>query len=48
MDIILERDQLRRLAHDAGMTIPEWIEYSQKAQIYLNAGEVLRAKGRAA
>jgi hypothetical protein len=36
-----ERDQLHRLARDAGMSIPQWVEYSLKSQIYRNAEELL-------
>ena len=39
-----ERDQLEKLAAKAGMTVTEWIEYSQKAQIYHNAKEILMGK----
>lgn len=36
-----ERQQLEKLAAKAGMTVAEWIEYAQKAQIYHNAQELL-------
>ena len=39
-----ERTQLESLAAKAGMTVSEWIEFSQKAQIYHNALERLTGK----
>ena len=39
-----ERAQLETLANKAGMTVSEWIEFSQKAQIYHNAKEILTGK----
>ena len=36
-----ERRQLEKLAEQAGMTVAEWVEYAQKAQIYHNAAELL-------
>lgn len=39
-----ERTQLEALADKAGMTVSEWIEFSQKAQIYHNAQEILAGK----
>lgn len=39
-----ERAQLERFAKTAGMTMKEWLEYAQKAQIYRNAKEVLKTK----
>jgi phage gp16-like protein len=41
-----ERHQLEQLAAKAGMTVAEWVEYAQKAQIYHNAQE--RLTGNAA
>ena len=42
-----ERSQLEALAKKAGMTVGEWIEFSQKAQIYHNAQEILTGKDAA-
>ena len=39
-----ERSRLESLAEQANMTVPEWIEFSQKAQIYYNAQEILMGK----
>jgi hypothetical protein len=39
-----ERAELERLAANAGMTVAEWIEFSQKAQIYHNAQEILTGR----
>ena len=39
-----ERIGIEALAEKAGMTVEEWVEYSQKAQIYQNAEEVLTGK----
>lgn len=36
-----EKAQLERLAKQAGMTVAEWVEYSQKSQIYHNSLQVL-------
>tara|TARA_R110000764_G_scaffold101018_3_gene186296 strand:- start:908 stop:1090 length:183 start_codon:yes stop_codon:yes gene_type:complete len=43
-----EQRRLAEMANDAGMTVMEFIEYSQKAQIYKNAAERLRLKADAA
>ena len=42
-----ERSQLEALAKKAGMTVSDWIEFSQKAQIYHNAKEILTGKAAA-
>ena len=39
-----EREQLKVLADKAGMSVEDWIEYSQKAQIYHNAEEILNGR----
>lgn len=36
-----ERDTLEALAKKANMTVAEWVEYAQKAQIYHNAKQRL-------
>jgi hypothetical protein len=43
-----ERERLQQIAAKAGMTVDEWIEYAQKAQIYHNAHEVLFGEKSAA
>ena len=43
-----EQRRLAEMANEAGMTVPEFIEYSQKAQIYKNAAERLKLSGDAA
>ena len=42
-----ERAQLEALAEKSGMSVNEWIEFSQKAQIYHNAQEILTGKAAA-
>ena len=42
-----EQRRLKQLADKVGMTVDQWIEYSQKAQIYHNAEERLGLVGAA-